>query len=132
MVKKAITLQEYLNKKYPTKEDKEKVREINAYRLISKEKVKLNGGELDLSEYPNLEKIEIDGVNDLEKNITSLNLGSKSKLRNFYCPNNELTTLDLTGCPNLEVVICDGNQLTEIKLGQLKNLAELGLQINIL
>jgi len=131
MAKKKVILQKYLNEKYPTKRDKEKVKEIVVYQLIKDDKeVELIGKELDLSEYPNLEKIEIDGANNLEKKITSLNLGNKPKLRSFYCPNNELINLDLTGCPNLEVVICDGNQLTKIKLGQLENLTKLDCENN--
>src|SRR6185369_4675346 len=112
-----ITLQKYLNEKYPTKEDKEKVREIDIYQLIKKDKkTKLGGGKLDLSEYPNLEKIEIDG-NELPK-LKNLNLGSKPRLKNLYCPNNQLTNLDLTNCPTLEEIVCDGNKITELKFGQ--------------
>src|SRR4051812_14373204 len=105
MTKKVITLQEYLNKKYPTKEDKEKVREINVDQCIKeaeKEEKNLSGKELDLSEYPNLEKIEIDGNEFKDKNLPKLkkiNLGSKPKLKNLYCSNNQLADLDLTNCP---------------------------------
>jgi len=136
MAKKTIILQKYLNEKYPTKRDKEKVKEINVGQLVKddkkddKEEVKLIGKELDLSEYPNLEKIEIDGKNDLESGIKSLKLGSKPKLKNLYCSNNHLTKLDITNCPALEVIVCDGNKITELKLGQLENLTKLDCENN--
>ncbi|CAG8706310.1 5533_t:CDS:1, partial [Scutellospora calospora] len=61
------TLQEYLNQKYPTKEDREKVKEIDVYKINKVEgscafdKI-LDGGKLDLSEYTRLEIIMIYGT----------------------------------------------------------------------
>ncbi|CAI2199048.1 12354_t:CDS:2, partial [Funneliformis geosporum] len=119
------TLQEYLNQKYPSQEDKEKVEVINTYRDISNSKRnKLKEGNLDLSEYPNLTKLEIDG-SELSEKLTNLNLGPKPKLREFYCPNNHLSNLDLTNCPVLEKLDCSNNQLTELDISQLKKLTTL-------
>lgn len=58
------TLQEYLNQKYPTREERAEVKEIGSYK-ISKERENqgitelLEKGELDLSEYVGLEKIKL-------------------------------------------------------------------------
>ena len=56
------TIQEYLNGKYPTLQDKKTakkidIREINEERKDQGITEKLEGENLDLSEYPNLKKI---------------------------------------------------------------------------
>jgi hypothetical protein len=71
------TLQEYLNNQYPTKEDKEAVTKISTSEITKP----LEGGELDLKEFTNLEaviitnlttpltKIEVDGLLHLKELI---------------------------------------------------------------
>jgi hypothetical protein len=49
------TLQDYLNQKYPTAEAKEQVQEL----ILSQITEQLAGGELDLTAFSNLEKVEI-------------------------------------------------------------------------
>jgi len=54
-VKNMTTLQEYLNEKYPTKKDKETVKEI---KINSKNPLKkMDGGELVLKDFPNLQEV---------------------------------------------------------------------------
>jgi hypothetical protein len=55
-----ITSQGYLDNKYPTSKEKKQVKEINIHQISQERKEqnvveKLDGGELDLSEYINLE-----------------------------------------------------------------------------
>jgi len=51
------TLQEHLNQRYPTQKDKKQAKEI----IIDEDNPlkEIVGGKLDLSEYPNLEKVII-------------------------------------------------------------------------
>jgi len=52
------TIKEYLSKKYPTNEEKEREKEIIVMRPSRENNFPLlDGGELDLSEYPNLETL---------------------------------------------------------------------------
>jgi Leucine-rich repeat (LRR) protein len=115
--------QEYLNNQYSTNEDKKQVKEIiidekplrDLSNTIACEKAKeLDGGELDLSTYPNLETLIIDG-NCLKSKLTSLNLSKCSQLITLGFSLNSLTELDLTNCPNLEELYCFDNELSEIK-----------------
>ena len=72
------TLQEYLDWKYPKKEDKEKIEEISVEK-INKEREEenitenLEGGELELKEYCSLTKIKVHGLN-LKTPLTKLGL----------------------------------------------------------
>ena len=52
------TLQEYLNNKYPTKEDKEGVKKLATSEITEP----LEGGTLDLREFKNLEEVMIDNL----------------------------------------------------------------------
>ena len=58
------TLQEYLNQKYPTQQDKETVLDLNLEKINQEREEQgqnelLEGGELDLTAFKNLEEIEI-------------------------------------------------------------------------
>ncbi|KLL02996.1 MAG: hypothetical protein MRERV_58c010 [Mycoplasmataceae bacterium RV_VA103A] len=114
------TLQEYLNEKYPTREDKEKVEEINSY-FISKELKdqgiieKLDGGELDLREYINLKKIHIKNYY-LKTSLTKLEISNCINLIELKCSHNQLTSLDVSNCPKLTVLDCRDNQLISLDL----------------
>lgn len=119
------TLQECFEQRYPTPEAKEQIKEIDVYQqFVKKSKKPLDGRKLDLSEYPNLEVLEIDGV-ELSKKLIDLKLGSKPKLRELYCSNNQLAELDLTNCFTLEKLSCDNNQLTKLDLSKLGKLTKL-------
>lgn len=135
---KPITLQKWLDNEYPTKEDKEKCLQITiGWRdefksnlpLTEEQVKKLAGEELDLSEYPNLKKIQIFG-NYLKSPLTELELGDKLKLTDLVCSRNRLSSLDLTACPNLKDIQCWESNLVNLKLGELKKLFRLGCSDN--
>lgn len=71
-----MKLQEYLNQKYLATEQKSAVKEI----ILSQINEILEGGELDLREFPNLEKIEID-QKLLKTPLTKLNLEGLTHLK---------------------------------------------------
>ncbi|CAJ0824579.1 22174_t:CDS:2 [Entrophospora sp. SA101] len=102
------TLQEYLNWKYPTREEREQVERIDAGEIR-----RLEGGELDLSEYVNVGRIRVN-EDYLKSPLTKLTLGEKPKLTYLDCSYNLLTNLDLSQCPNLTEIYCSDNQLTSI------------------
>jgi len=113
------TLQEYLNQKYPTREDKERVKRIDIDDINEERKVqgiiteKLAGGALDLSEYMNVEGVNVDGY-CLSLKLTKLILGNKPKLTGLSCPRNQLTSLDLSNYPNLVALSCYNNQFSSV------------------
>src|SRR5271170_8126540 len=84
------TIQKYLDQKYPTQQDKEKV-EI----IISNEREMKNiaGGELDLSAYTNLEKLALCGIH-LKTPLTDLKLGRMPNLTELTVAYNQLTSVD--------------------------------------
>ncbi|MCE8169424.1 MAG: hypothetical protein I3273_04870 [Candidatus Moeniiplasma glomeromycotorum] len=82
-------LQQYLDQKYPTQSDKEKVKEI----ILSDNEKEIAGGKLDLSEYVNLEKLALHG-NWLKSPLTKLKLGKMPNLKIFSCSYNQLTSVD--------------------------------------
>src|ERR1700722_19075684 len=108
------TLQEYLKNQFPSKEDKENVKEINTNHNPFE---KISGGELDLSEYPNLETVKVNG-NYLKSPINKLLLGKQPELTVLSCSDNQLTGLDTTGCPNLKELVCSNNKLTGLDLSK--------------
>src|SRR2546430_17078057 len=103
------TLQEYLNQQYPAQEDKNKVKKI----IIDKSNPlpEIDGGELNLSEYPNLETLVIGGEH-LKSKLSSLSVSSCSKLKELNCCCNQLKELSLAGLTNLKKIECDDNLLT--------------------
>ena len=70
------TLSKYLTNRYPTSEEKAKVKEITISNITEK----LEGGELDLSTFTNLEKIEID-QNFLTTPLTRINTAGLTNLK---------------------------------------------------
>jgi len=119
-----VTLQEYLNSKYPTPEEKKRVREIKIDYKDKKESRKLDGQELDLSEYPNLEKVEIEADYLLKTKLTKLVLNNP-KLSYLYVAVNQLTELDLSNCPDLEKIYCQANNLTNLNLNNCLKLKDI-------
>jgi Leucine-rich repeat (LRR) protein len=88
-----------------------------------------------LSEYPNLEDVEIDGKYlDMGKisqsGLTKLEVSACPKLTNFSCyRNNKFISLTLN-CPDLQEIDCSDNQLAQIKLPRGEKLEKLHLDIN--
>ncbi|CFW93430.1 Leucine-rich repeat protein of unknown function [endosymbiont DhMRE of Dentiscutata heterogama] len=134
------TLQEYLNQKYPTKKDKEQVKEIiiedkSYYDTDLEETIddnpweKIDGGELDLSDYSNLKKININ-EKCLNSPLTKLELGAKPKLSSLSLSVEQLTDLKFNNCSNLKELYCSGNRLTNLDLTGLINLEKLSCANN--
>src|SRR5436190_21564039 len=73
------TLQEYLNNKYPTQEDKEKVTKISTSEITEP----LEGGELDLREFKNLEEVII---TNLTTPLTKIEVDGLIHLRELILP----------------------------------------------
>ena len=112
-----VTIQEYLNNKYPTKEEKEQVKEIIIGYSTKKEARRLDEGELNLSEYPNLKRVEIDGYYlKIKSKLTSLDLSNCSQLTSLNVHSNRLSHLDLSNCPNLKELDCSNNSLSKLGL----------------
>lgn len=68
---------------------------------------------LELERFPNLERLEIRGVD-----VGSLVLSKNTKLKHLVCYNCNLTTLDLSKNVALEYVDCSSNQLTTLDLSK--------------
>ena len=164
--------QNYLDKKYPTPKEKLKVREIVAdykeglkiseqdgkFHIISLEtSKKLDGGNLNLSEYQNLEKFDVDGylfifgsfplkteltnlnVNNCSQlvklncrynKLTNLTLLNCSKLRKIECYNNKLNQLDVRSCEKIEQLICSDNEITSLMLPRGEKIKEINISNN--
>ena len=144
-----ITLQEYLDQKYPTREDKEE--EIGIFSL------EINRGakpgitkRLDLSYYSNLKIFDlsypcsgflINEIN-LEQNenltnlslnncqLTSINLNKNKNLKELSLCGNKLAKINLDENKNLEKLCLSDNQLTSINLDKNTKLNELNLNTN--
>jgi len=114
-----LTLQEYLEQKYPTQTDKEQVTEITINEKNKQEFQHIRGEEMDFSIFPNLEKIVITS-DHLKSRFCFLKLDNP-KLTNlcFAClplsnNQNHCSTLDLSRCPKLTLLNCCCSQLTNI------------------
>jgi len=107
---KYISAQEYLNQQYSIKEERKKIEELD----ISSELVKF--GELDLSDFSNLRKLDCSG-----NKLSSLNLGNCSQLERINCSSNLLTNLDFSNCSQLEEINCNNNLLIGITLSIYNN-----------
>jgi len=96
-----VSTQEYINKKCPTK-GRKRVKKMD----ISDRDLE---GELDLSEYTCLEKLDCSG-----NEITRLNVSKLVKLKELNCNSNQLTNLDLRNLTQLKELYCRDNYLTNI------------------
>ncbi|CAG8802041.1 37554_t:CDS:10, partial [Gigaspora margarita] len=91
--------QKYINQKYPTKEERKQIKELN----ISRQNLE---SDLDLSDFVNLETLDCS-----YNQLTNLNINNCSKLKNIKCGFNKLTNLDLTNLTQLEKISCNDNYL---------------------
>ncbi|CAJ0914563.1 1298_t:CDS:10 [Entrophospora sp. SA101] len=122
--KQGKTLQEYLNWKYPTREEREQVKEVDIDKINESNDLtkRLDGGEVDLREKPKLTRIYC-----RENKITSIDMPNCPNLTELDCFNNQLTTLDLSG---LEKNIAIGNKILEQEY-QPKETKEQGTQTDL-
>jgi len=102
-----VTLQEYLNKKYPTKKEKEKVERIDVRGLYQQ----LDGKELDCRSYPNL-KVLFLYTHYLKSPIIKIDLKQNINLVELSSYESQLTNIDLSNNPNLKILNLRNNQLT--------------------
>lgn len=114
-----VNAQQWLNANYP-KEERKEVRELNINR-------KELEGELDLSDFANLERL-----NCSRNKLTSLNLTSSTKLEEIYCYNNEIKKICLTKLERLRILDAGYNLLTNLDFSALnpENLLQLKLHSN--
>ncbi|CAG8610585.1 11327_t:CDS:2, partial [Ambispora gerdemannii] len=104
--------QTYLQQNYP-QDGTCQIRDESVYTRAEITKLYINQkgleGELDLSDFPNLEIL-----NCSYNCLTKLNVNNCKKLKSIYCFNNQLTTLNLSNCEQLETLDCSNNYLTQI------------------
>ncbi|WP_147411001.1 leucine-rich repeat domain-containing protein [endosymbiont GvMRE of Glomus versiforme] len=130
--------QNWLNNKYPDKQEKE-IKTDNSEKLY---------GSLVISDYPQLEKIEISNQQKLIQlqinncpNLKELTVSCSHKLTNpdlteltnlekLYLCDNSLTNLDLTNNKKLKELNISGNQLTNLNFNHLKDLEALNINDN--
>ncbi|MCE8163468.1 MAG: HET domain-containing protein [Candidatus Moeniiplasma glomeromycotorum] len=93
-----MVIQKWLDKNFPTEQEKKRLKEINIGSEYWWEEY--DGGELDLSEYPDLEKVVIKG-HYLKSPLTKLKLGEKTKLIHLDCSHNRFSEQNLTEINNL-------------------------------
>lgn len=108
------TLQEFLNQKYLTEEDREKVKEVNIDRINHEVGGKLGGGELDLSAFPNLEVVILGYEDKLKTPLTKLSIINSSNLRSLDCFYQKISSINLGSCDNLNRLVCSHNNLTSV------------------
>jgi hypothetical protein len=110
-----VNAQEYINQKYPTKEEREKEIKLD----VSKQNLE---GELDLSDFVNL--TELNCSNNL---LTGLNLKKNKKLNNLDCSGNKsrgsieesgMTQLDLSENTELICLDCSKNLILSLDLSK--------------
>ena len=105
-------------------------------------------GDLDLSQFPKLEKanlnscnlssIDLSGCENLAELycssnwLTELDLADCVNLKKLECANNTLETLDLSGCTKLEKLDCSNNNLRQLDLAGLEHLTQLDCGRNYL
>jgi len=115
-----LTIQDFLNIKYFTQEEKKQLKEILISYYSSKNEIPkeqsqlLEGNQLNLSAHPNLERVIIHG-SFLKSKLTELNLSGCDKLVELDCSDNQLTNLNLSDGANLKKLNCSYNQLSSLE-----------------
>ncbi|GBC32599.2 hypothetical protein GLOIN_2v1798919 [Rhizophagus irregularis DAOM 181602=DAOM 197198] len=97
-------IRKYINKRYPTKIDKEKENRL----IIDNKNLEFH---LDLSEFVNLEEFICS-----RNQFTSLDISKNKQLIEIDCSQNKLVSLDLSNCLNIKSITANSNQLNELKL----------------
>ncbi|RHZ37161.1 leucine-rich repeat domain-containing protein [endosymbiont GvMRE of Glomus versiforme] len=109
--------QNWLNINYPNKPEAKEIT-INSSEQLH--------GFLTISDYPNLESIDI----EKQKNLNQLYLSNCPNLRGLSAKFSKLINIDLTELPNLEELNLSGNSLTNLDLTNNKKLRELDISWN--
>ncbi|KLL04767.1 MAG: hypothetical protein MRERV_12c030 [Mycoplasmataceae bacterium RV_VA103A] len=127
-IKTQQLLQEYLSKKYPSQKDKQKVKGIIIDGSISQEEREIyktiSGGELNLSAYPNLEKVVISG-HYLKSPLTKLEVTDCLNLKELEFYNNLLTELECSKNIKLEKLTFFSNNFLKQDLSMFSHLVNL-------
>jgi len=113
-----VNVQEYIDKKYPAKEDKVNCRELV---IAKKNENRPEGvdevleGSLSLKDFVNLKVLNCQGhkISELK------NLCDCPKLEILRCAHNELSSLELTGLTQLKSLVCSNNYLTSLNFSGL-------------
>lgn len=126
---KLTTIRQYLT-------GKKRIKKINIEEIILERKRQgffkgLDGGELDLREYSNLEKVEIKG-GYLETPLTELRISDCVNFAYLDCSNNRLISLDVSGCNNLNKISCYENKLFSLNFLDCANISYLDCSGNYL
>jgi hypothetical protein len=113
------TLQEFIENKFVEKyKSKERVKiiDINEHlnrvfkEIANKE---IEGGKLDLSDYPNLERLRVNS-DCLKNSLTELLLNNNPNLKTLVITNSpNLTSINISGCSNLNIMNVNGMELIE-------------------
>lgn len=90
--------------------------------VLSYNSVDTNGdGQIQLSEASNIKYLDI-----VNANISSLEgIESFTNLELLYCPNNQITSLNVSMLPNLRFIECQQNQLTNLNVTGLTNVTNM-------
>ncbi|CAG8813414.1 29723_t:CDS:2, partial [Racocetra persica] len=82
-------------------------------------------GDLNLSAFPNLERLDVSN-----NRIARLGIRNNPKLKELVASNNKLKKIGLSNNGNLETLVLTSNQLTELKVSHLTKLKTLNCAIN--
>ncbi|CAG8668134.1 3950_t:CDS:2, partial [Ambispora gerdemannii] len=116
---KPRTLQELLDKERSNKKYLKKI----IFNQENSEK-ELDGGELTIQDYPNLEVVTIDGE-CLKSKLTKLEIKNCPNLACLKSYNNNLTSLDVSECINLKTLALFFNQITSLDVSNNPKLTDL-------
>jgi len=108
-----------LNKEYKNN------REIT--NTIYNEGVLFLEGNLIISDFPNVEEIELSKYSDDANNIPCLEIKNCPKLEKVYLRNCNISELVIENCPNITILDLGSNQLTELNTNHLNDLKFLGI-----
>lgn len=99
-----VNAQEYINKNYPTKEERAEVKELKIMNKNLK-------GDLDLTDFAGLERLYC-----YSNSLTSLDLSNLVRLEKVDCSDNKLASLKTSCLKSLEYLDCEINRLADIDL----------------
>jgi hypothetical protein len=112
-----VTLQKFIKDKFIERfKSKENIKTIDIDKHFKLEQIvnkEVEGGKLDLSDYPNLERLRVNS-DCLKSSLTELLLNNNPNLKTLIITNSpDLTSLDISGCPNLSTMNINRMELIE-------------------